>query len=318
MRHLRRLLELGWRVVTEVHTAWWIVVDVLVPSAPAAVIAAVLGLWGEHSVALIAFLAVVTFSAVALILLAWLGYRQESKRAVPAPMSESDVEWTIRDLFIHVCPDLDRTPDDAALRRETAGGILDALASGKLAIRGRKIDRPSSRRQPLTVIDSRFWTDVLFTFWFLDEGGSPMDVRNNKTAVEYADLRVDRASALKVWPPPIPIREAAGRAYERTRGTKMAQAAEARQGEPDGILNHYITHLFIACRIFAQKPPSTTYEEVPVAERSNMRLWRDGDMVAMGYAVQKIVVYADPRVPVQDLDAFVEDCKQAATHKMQL
>ena len=70
-------------------------------------------------------------------------------------------------------------------------------------MRGRKIDRPATKRLPLTWIDADYWPHVLFTYWFLDRR-SDADARNEKTGVEYADLRIDRAAALKVWPMPNP------------------------------------------------------------------------------------------------------------------
>jgi hypothetical protein len=196
---------------------------------------------------------------------------------MPSPIPiDTDREWTVAELFFHICPDLERDTENPTLRRETGTAVLDALASGKIAMRGRKIDRPNGRGEPLTWIDSGYWQNVLFTYWFLDPTGSPADVRHEKTAVEYADLRIDKTAALKVWPPPIPLREAAGKAYERTRGTEMSQAAETHSSEPDGILNHYISALFAYMRIVAQKPPSTIYEEIPGAEKASLRLWPEG------------------------------------------
>jgi hypothetical protein len=290
-------------VVTEVHTAWWIVGDILIPLGPAALITGLLGFFGEHSAALLVVVFILAFAVVSLVSLGWLGYRQESRRLTAATHQSGDLQWTIRDLFIHICPDLEKKPEDPGLRRETASQLLDALASAKLAMRGRKIERPASRRQPLTVIDSNYWTDVLFTFWFLDKTGSPVDVRNNKTGVEYANLCVDRAAVLNVWPLPIPLREAARKAYEQTRGTDIAKVAEGFGKTPEGILRYYEHSLFLQHPIYAQKLPSTISEIVPPHVKPTLYLLEGG--AGLGFHGSKEPAYIDLRMHIADLEAFI-------------
>jgi hypothetical protein len=47
---LRRLIKQGWRVVTEIHTAQWVIVDVLGGVVPASALTMAISWLGEHSV----------------------------------------------------------------------------------------------------------------------------------------------------------------------------------------------------------------------------------------------------------------------------
>jgi hypothetical protein len=311
VRHIRRLLELGWRAVTEAHTALWVIEMIVTPT----VLTAVLAWFFEHSPAVIGGFFLLALAATVLVTLALLGHWRETHPVSIHLPANDQTEWTISELFFHICPDLERDKENAALRRNTAKAVLDELSSGTIKMRGRKIDRPATKRLPLAWIEADYWPHVLLTYWFLDREESVLDARNEKTGVEYADLRIDRAAALKVWPPPIPLREAAGKAYERTRGTEMSQAAEAHSVEPDGILNHYITALFAYMRIVAQKPPSTVYEEIPTFEKPSLRLWPQGETMAIGYHASRVVTYLDPRIHLADLEAFIEDAKETPEQK---
>src|SRR5258708_30524920 len=71
---LRRLIKQGWRVVTEIHTAQWVIVDVLGVFVPASALTMAICWLGEHSVAVLAMGFVITFAAASLILLAYLAY----------------------------------------------------------------------------------------------------------------------------------------------------------------------------------------------------------------------------------------------------
>lgn len=213
-----RIWNLGWRVVTEAGRV--LVLTGLLGLT--GILTAIVGYFVDHAAGFLIILFAGLFCAIGVTALIILGYhRNHARKGASIAPVEDEEEWTITDLFFHVCPNLERDRDNPTLRRETGTAVLDALSSGQIIMRGRKIDRSNQRRLPLTWMDSTYWQNVLFTYWFLDPTESAADVRHRKTIVEYADLRVSKAAALKVWPPPIPLRRTAARAYERTRGTKV-------------------------------------------------------------------------------------------------
>src|SRR5215475_2278846 len=78
---LRRFIKHGWRVVTEIHTAQWVIVDVMGAFLPASVLTVAISWLGEHSVAVLATAFVITFAAASLVLLAYLGRRAERRQS---------------------------------------------------------------------------------------------------------------------------------------------------------------------------------------------------------------------------------------------
>jgi hypothetical protein len=268
-----------------------------------AVMTALLAWLFEHSPAVIGGFFLLALAATVLITLALLGHwRETHTRSMPVPVDDQ-VEWTIADLFFHICPDLERDKENSALRRDTARAVLDELSSGTIKMRGRKIDRPATKRLPFTWIDADYWPHVLPTYWFLDREESVLDARNEKTGVEYSDLRIEKAAALKVWPLPIPLREAARIAYERTRGTPGALMAERIDGTPEGILNYFEGALFLYHKVVAQKAPSTVYEEIPLYLRPQLKVFPNGQ--GLGYNGAKQPTYVNPRIHLSDLEAYI-------------
>jgi hypothetical protein len=81
MSMLKKLFKLGWRIVTEVHTVLWIVVDILGVTVPASAIAAATAWFGEHSIAILCLVFAVTAAASFVGLLVFLGYRAERNKA---------------------------------------------------------------------------------------------------------------------------------------------------------------------------------------------------------------------------------------------
>ena len=304
MRQIRGLLELGWRVITEAHTALWVLEMIGVPT----LLTGLLAWFFEHSPAVIGAFFVIALGVSVLVTLALLGHRREASQVASPPPIDGDAEWTIGELFFHICPDLERDKENPELRKRTARAVLDELSSGTIRMRGRKIDRPAAKRLPLVWIEAAYWPHVLFTYWFLEREESVLDARNEKTGIEYADLRIDRADALRVWPMPIPLHNAAGLAYEGTRGTEISQLAEAHGREPDGILNQYMSSLYMSVPIVAQKLPSKVYEEVPVVDKLVLKIYSKGQW--LGYHDSKEPVFLDPRVRIADLNAFIADHKQ--------
>jgi hypothetical protein len=138
-----------------------------------------------------------------------------------------------------------------------------------------------------------------------------MDARNDKTGVEYSDLRVEKVAALKVWPLPIPLREAARIAYERTRGTLGVLMAERIDGTPEGILNYFEGALFLYHRVLAQKATSTVFEEIPLYLRPQLKVFPNGQ--GLGYNGAKQPTYVNPRIHLADLEAYVRDATEQSS-----
>jgi hypothetical protein len=98
LRRIRHYVHLGWRAVTEFHTAQWAAASLL-SLLPAGALAALAAFWGEHSVTLIVMIFVVTLCAVGLLFLGLFGsvsapipvYRptKSSERATPATPSSA-------------------------------------------------------------------------------------------------------------------------------------------------------------------------------------------------------------------------------------
>ena len=85
MRMLFQLVKRGWRVVTEVHTTHWLIVDVLGALIPSSILTAIVAFFGEHSVAALATVFFLALAASALVVIATLGYRQEKAPPARAP-----------------------------------------------------------------------------------------------------------------------------------------------------------------------------------------------------------------------------------------
>lgn len=77
LRKVGHFLHVGWRIVTEVHTASWLIMA-LVPSLPALLISGIVRFFGEHSALLISLSFVISFCAVSLLSLGAIGYYAET------------------------------------------------------------------------------------------------------------------------------------------------------------------------------------------------------------------------------------------------
>ena len=79
-------------------------------------------------------------------------------------------DWTIRELFFHIRPDLINELDEkrwASVGRE----VMDHFSTGRLKVWGRPIYSPT-RRGPMKAIDERgYWAHAEFSYWFLKEDG---------------------------------------------------------------------------------------------------------------------------------------------------
>jgi hypothetical protein len=123
--------------------------------------------------------------------------------------SDSGPNWLIHDLFTHVDPNLlSRTDEEVGDRWDEIGNdIRDQAAVGRLKIWGRTMPRGADsvlgQRTTLRLIEQSYWTMAFFTYSFFDNTAGDVPhtyLEVGRSGVEYTDLRVNRAEALKLWP----------------------------------------------------------------------------------------------------------------------
>jgi hypothetical protein len=126
-------------------------------------------------------------------------------------------DWPIRDLFTHIRPDLLTRVDDRVgdTWDEIGNDVRDKAGTGRLKIWGRRLGsalKLLGEREVLGEIDPRYWTSAFFTYKFISEpeaddaphtylgsGVTVEDVPSISRSV-YADLQVNKAEALAIWP----------------------------------------------------------------------------------------------------------------------
>jgi hypothetical protein len=238
-------------------------------------------------------------------------HRSEQNQVVLPPIGSParvhEIGMPIRELFAHIHP----LPfHDDADRENVGRAVIDEIASANLGIWGRRID--GSKRLALEPIPHQVFARAKFTYWFLDEKNEqmlhvdcPVDASGSASR-QYADLRVDRAQAGVIWSF-IPLKDAARIVYERARESITAKAAEAEGGTPDGILLWFAQMMFIYTTVYAQRPPSTVRETVPVTTRGHMRVL--GDCSSIGTTYEKLPTYTHPTIAGMDLEAFISWAK---------
>ena len=192
-----------------------------------------------------------------------------------APVAIIYPDWTIRELFFHIRPDLIDEPD--AKRWASVGRqVMDHFSTGRLKVWGRPIYSPG-RRGPMKAVDERgYWAHAEFSYWFLKEDGRESAhtwVKTRTGLPDYADLQVNRAEALSIWPEPgkgaddrteIMLLDAARRAYSETRGTPAAEHAEMFDNSPEEILKWYCVWFGQHYQLYGARRPSTKIEQVSI------------------------------------------------------
>ena len=138
-------------------------------------------------------------------------------------------DWTIRELFFHIRPDL---LDEHQQERWAAVGreVMDHFSTGRLKVWGRPMNKVG-RQGPMKPVDEpRYWARAEFSYRFLAEDGREKAhtwVKTETGLPDYADLQVNREEALRIWPEPgksaddrteIMLLDAARGAYSETRG----------------------------------------------------------------------------------------------------
>jgi hypothetical protein len=129
----------------------------------------------------------------------------------------------------------------------------------------------------MKAVDERgYWPHAEFSYWFLKEDGRESAhtwVKTRTGLPDYADLQVNRAEALSIWPEPgkgaddrteIMLLDAARRAYSETRGTPAAEHAEMFDNSPEEILKWYCVWFGQHYQLYGARRPSTKIEQVSI------------------------------------------------------
>jgi hypothetical protein len=123
------------------------------------------------------------------------------RRESPPPIPD----MTIRELFFSI--DADVLNDERKAWMAVGRDVLDALSIGRLTGWGRQIgrgSRQSRHRSTLQRIEQSHWSTGEFTYWFFDPNSAMLTHFIGKEGigehVEWADLRVNRAEARRIWP----------------------------------------------------------------------------------------------------------------------
>jgi hypothetical protein len=110
-------------------------------------------------------------------------------------------DWTIRELFLYIRPDVLENHDEK--RWEAVGtDIMDKASTMQLNVWGRLIGG-DQRRAALSLIPLDYWQRAQFTFSFFPDGrenDSHVHRDDRGRVTDYADLRVNRAQAQRLWP----------------------------------------------------------------------------------------------------------------------
>jgi hypothetical protein len=115
-------------------------------------------------------------------------------------------DWSIQELFYYLRPNLSPS-GPTEFWDEVGGDVLDKLSSGELHAWGREIVRgPTTTFHGLALIDPAYWRTARFTYAFLldeHERDAHATQHGPSTLPDYADLRVNRENAVKLWPHPL-------------------------------------------------------------------------------------------------------------------
>jgi hypothetical protein len=146
---------------------------------------------------LAAALLVLLLVFVAAAFLRWI-YERPAVSAREKAQKPFGPDWTLRELFLHIEPDvLDTDNGWERIGRD----ILDKLSTGQLSAWGRA--RRQARETNLAPIPTAFWANATFTYFFFAEDATDQDHAIEGIGVfqsSYSDIRVNRAQALSFWP----------------------------------------------------------------------------------------------------------------------
>jgi hypothetical protein len=182
-------------------------------SGPLSVPAAIAALWIENTTAKI-LLGLTAFACIwAAAYSVWRRERENVlalEYAAASGAQESSLpDFHLHELFSHIDPEVLSRADDGVSDRwdEIANEIRDRAALGALKIWGRpvrdNVDSLLGQRQALRLIGPSYWTMAFFTYSFFDgtaDNAPHTYLEYGRSGVEYTDLQVNRAEALRIWP----------------------------------------------------------------------------------------------------------------------
>ena len=211
-------------MVTEIHTAQWVIVDVLGAFVPASGLTMAISWLGEHSVAVLAMGFVITFAAASLILLAYLGHRAEHRQSTQDRPREEPIFEQQQDGWISIADAIQLVSESigdtnrAGCYPDTLAAIRAAAYDGKISIRGRKQlpSRGDFRSRDAysdlrTDIESVYWRNSVLNAYSTSPQQQP-DYHTQPESVKawgpagpdernhYADLVVSALDLFRQWP----------------------------------------------------------------------------------------------------------------------
>jgi hypothetical protein len=138
----------------------------------------------------------------------WLFIWSKPKSENAGPATAIGPDWPIRELFGHLRADIPlkasstvgvATFDDLDERWLPVGNeVIKQLSLGRLHAIGRGFK--GIKLLHASPIRPDFWQTAKFTYWFLDRLGTGILHAKNASGEEYADIEVNRAEALAIWP----------------------------------------------------------------------------------------------------------------------
>lgn len=133
--------------------------------------------------------------------------KAEELRAASLDTHSELPDWTIRELFYHIDPEILDDADSNAYRKNLKE-MKDAFSLNRLRVWGRQRDAQGlgeilGEDAPLVEIEPSYWRRSHFTLSFLDPSSDESAhtyVERGVELPEYVDLRVNRSKAMSVWP----------------------------------------------------------------------------------------------------------------------
>jgi hypothetical protein len=163
---LRTFITVGWRVLTEAHTADWVLYG-LIPGIPSVVLGGWTWFIGQPWPIIIA-ITIIVFAALFLCLLGFLVYRHNRRLSaiVGAPSDGPDIGPEI-DLhqflrFVGIDP-MDRLPPSSNKAHEAFGTLRQLARDGKVILKGKpgfKYRSPYMSWKPRGLIEPPYWRDA--------------------------------------------------------------------------------------------------------------------------------------------------------------
>jgi hypothetical protein len=238
-----------------------------------------------------------------------------------APAGPSHPNWTIRELFLHIRPDLADDPE-AKGWEQVKRNVMDQFSTGALRVWGRPRFSFGQRGVLKTVDEKHYWQHAEWLPWVLSEDGDQGNhvvVKNETGLPDYSDLRVNKAEALGIWPTALSpdedraeiyLLEAARRAYSQTRGFPVAEHAEAMAGSDEEILKWYCFWIGTRTQLLGARRPSTKIEPVSLTEPPK-------DFVITGNTLtlrerERQVIWENLRIKYDELPKVIEQLKVLA------